>query len=146
VSVSVPAGAEDGQTLRLRGQGMAGMRGGKAGDALISLTVRPHAQFERRGKDIYLSLPITLKEAVLGASIEVPTVDGKVSVKVPPNSSSGTSLRLRGKGVPDKNGEKGAQIVRLEIVLGESIDPELQKFAEEWTPQQPNPRTKRGFK
>ncbi len=146
VSVSVPAGAEDGQTLRLRGQGMAGMRGGKSGDALINLTVRSHTHFERRGSDIYLTMPITLKEAVLGASIEVPTIDGKVSVKVPANSSSGTSLRLRGKGVPDRSGEKGAQIVRLEIVLGESPDPDLRRFVEDWTPSQPDPRLKRGLK
>ena len=155
VSLSIPAGAVDGQTLRLRGQGMAGMRGGNAGDAMVKLSVRPHPYFERKDADIHLTVPVTLKEAVLGGSIEVPTIDGKVSVKVPPNSSSGTLLRLRGKGVPSKGvpgkgvpgkgGERGAQIVHLEIALPEKADDALRRFAEGWNPPDHNPRAKRGF-
>ncbi|MEM1398357.1 MAG: DnaJ C-terminal domain-containing protein [Pseudomonadota bacterium] len=146
VSVTIPAGAENGQTLRLRGQGMAGMRGAKAGDALINLTVRDHPFFERKGNDIHLNVPITLKEAVLGASIEVPTIGGKVSVKVPPNSSSGTALRLRGKGINDrKSGDAGAQLIRLEIVLDETPDAALREFADSWDGPKQNPRVKKGL-
>lgn len=145
VSVTIPAGAEDGQTLRLRGQGMAGMSGGKAGDAMISLKVPVHPFFERKDQDIHLNVPITLKEAVLGASIQVPTIDGKVSVKVPPNSSSGTSLRLRGRGIAGKGGERGAQIVHLEIALPEKPDETLREFVEGWKAADQDPRAKRGL-
>lgn len=145
VNVSIPSGAENGQTLRLRGQGMAGMRGGKAGDAMIRLVVSPHAFFERKDGDIHLTVPITLKEAVLGASIEVPTIDGKVAVKVPANSSSGTSLRLKGKGVSARGGDRGAQLIHLEIVLGDKTDDALQSFVEGWEPAKQDPRAKRGL-
>jgi DnaJ-class molecular chaperone len=99
LAVKIPRGTEDGQTLRLRGKGAPGFGGGPAGDALITIFVRPHPVFRRDGDDIVLTLPITIDEAILGAKVTAPTIDGPVSLTVPPGASSGRVLRLRGRGV-----------------------------------------------
>jgi len=133
VDVTIPAGVESGQVLRLRGQGEPGGAGGPAGDALIEIEVRPHAFFRREGDDIRLDLPITLKEALFGGSVRAPTVDGMVDVRVPAGASSGAQLRLRGKGAPVKGGGRGDQIIKLMVDVPLN-DPALEAFIETWTP------------
>ncbi|RMF73083.1 MAG: J domain-containing protein [Alphaproteobacteria bacterium] len=131
IDLTIPAGVETGQVLRLKGKGEPGIEGGPPGDALIEITVTPHPFFRREGRDILLDLPITIDEAVLGGKVEVPTLDGRVKVTVPPGSSSGKTLRLKGKGIRTRAGT-GDQLVRLKIVLPEHIDPELKSFMKEW--------------
>lgn len=134
LDLAIPAGLEDGQSLRLRGQGERGPGG--AGDVYVDVKVRPHPIFERKGDDIHIEAPISLKEAVLGGKITVPTVAGDVSVTVPKNSSSGAVLRLRGRGLTrSKTGGKagaGDQYVKLKIVLPEGGDADLEKFVRSW--------------
>ncbi|WP_375205591.1 DnaJ C-terminal domain-containing protein [Hyphococcus sp.] len=130
LDLSIPAGLEDGQTLRLKGQGEKGPGG--AGDVYVEVKVKPHPLFERKGDDIYIETPITLKEAVLGGKITAPTIAGDVSVNVPKNSSSGTVLRLKGRGAPKKSGGAGDQYVKLKIVLPEGGDKELEDFVKTW--------------
>ncbi|MHA7873284.1 MAG: DnaJ C-terminal domain-containing protein [Hyphococcus sp.] len=132
LDIAVPAGLEDGQTLRLRGQGERG-QGGHRGDVYVEVKVKPHPVFERKGADIHVEAPISLKEAVLGGKITVPTIAGDVSLTVPKNTSSGTVLRLRGRGVAKgKNGAAGDQFVKLKIVLPEGGDKELEEFVKNW--------------
>ena len=131
LEVQLPPGTDTGQTLRLKGQGLPGRGGAPAGDAFIEVTVEPHPIFSRDGNDILVELPITLYEAVLGATINVPTIDGKVSLKVPAGANSGTQLRLRGKGVqPGKSGTRGDQYVRLVVMLPKEVDPDLKEAIE----------------
>jgi DnaJ-class molecular chaperone len=132
VDVTIPAGAEDGTTLRLRGRGAPGLGEGPPGDALITLTVRPHTVFRREGDDILLTLPITLDEAVLGGKVEVPTIDGPVSLTIPKGVSSGRTLRLRGRGVEGVGGAKGDQRVELKIVMPPKVDDALAEFMAKW--------------
>ena len=141
LDVRVPPGFEDGQTLRLRGQGGEGANGGPAGDALIEVRVHPHRLFRREGDDIHLELPITLKEAVLGGKVTVPTTTGAVAMTVPKRSDTGAVLRLRGRGVPAHAGRPaGDQRVTLKIVLGDADDA-LEAFLREWSPaHEINPR------
>ena len=142
LKVKIPQGAEDGQTLRLKAQGMPGYGGGPNGDAYIELHVDPDPNFERKDDDVHLEVPVTLKEAVLGASIEVPTISGPVSLKVPKGSNTGTRLRLKNKGfLNKKTGERGHQFVTLKIVLSKTEEPELSAFLESWQPSNvQNPR------
>ncbi len=144
LDVRIPPGTEDGQSLRLKGQGMPGIGGAPAGDALIEVAVRGHPHFSREGSDITLTLPVSLQEAVLGAAITVPTVAGKVSMKIPAGSNTGTTLRLKGKGVPGRSGkDAGDQFVRLQVVLPERPDDELRRFVENWSENNGyNPRSK----
>lgn len=136
LDVTIPPGLKDGQVLRLKGKGQPGLGGGPAGDALIEVTVLPHPIFRREGDDVIVEVPITLKEAVLGAKIEVPTLSGTVSVTVPPNSNTGRRLRLRGRGI-----KEGHQQVDLKVVLPSEPEPELAAFLETWTPRDTrNPR------
>lgn len=133
LDVKIPPGIEDGQQIRLKGLGHPGMNGQPAGDALVEITVTPHKHFRREGADIHLDLPLRLDEAVLGAKIAVPTIDGTVNMTIPKGASSGRTLRLRGKGVPRKDGSgRGDQYVRLEIVLPETPDEELEGLIEKW--------------
>lgn len=134
VDVTVPAGAEEGQVLRLRGQGYESPMGGLRGDALIELSVADHRYFSRDGQDVRLDLPVSLKEAALGDKVRVPTIDGLVELQIPAGSSSGALLRLRGKGIAGKDGKRGDQLVRLMIALPPS-DEALKRFLETWTPQ-----------
>lgn len=115
LNIKIPAGTTSGQVLRLKGQGGAGATKSLNGDALITITIRPHAYFKADGKDILLDLPISVKEAILGAKVTVPTITGKVNVSIPPYSSSGEKLRLKGKGIKTKTGI-GDEIINLKIM------------------------------
>jgi DnaJ-class molecular chaperone len=136
LDVRIPAGVRDGHLLRLKGQGMPGLGDGPPGDALVEIAVAPHPLFRREGDDIIVELPVTIQEAVLGATLEVPTIKGTVRLTIPPNSGTGTRLRLRGRGV-----HQGHQFVQLHVVLPPAEEPELAAFLKDWQPQQPfNPR------
>ncbi len=131
LDLTIPAGLDDGQTLRLKGQGESGAGG--AGDVYVDVKVRHHKRFERDGDDIHVELPISLKEAVLGGKVTAPTIAGEVSLAIPKNSSSGAVLRLRGRGVSrGKGAPAGDQYVRLKIVLPEGGDKELEEFVKNW--------------
>ena len=130
LDVRIPPGTEDGHVLRLRGQGGAGFNGAPAGDALIEITVAPDPRFHRDGDDIVTDLPVSLKEAVLGVSLEVPTIHGPVKLSIPPGSGTGTRLRLRGKGI-----RHGHQFVQVKVVLPPGDEPELAEFLKTWTPK-----------
>ncbi len=138
LDIAIPPGIEEGQTLRLRGKGRAGVRGGPAGDAMVEIQIRPHPLFERKGRDIHIELPVTLGEAVLGARIDVPTIDGPVSMTVPKGSDSGAVLRLKERGIAGpKGGVRGNQYVRLTVSLPPSKDQELEQFVERWSRENP---------
>lgn len=144
IDVQIPPASEEGQKLRLRGQGEEG-RGG-AGDAIIEINVEPHAFFTRKENDIFLEAPVSLPEAVLGASINVPTLSGSVAVKVPKGSNTGTTLRLKGKGVPNGKGSSGDMMVKLKVTLPESASEDLIEFAEEMAKKDNyDPRKKLGW-
>lgn len=132
LDVNIPAGIQSGQQIRLKGQGEPSPNGGEAGDALIEVSVDSHPFFERKGMDIHLEIPVSLREAVLGGRIAVPTVDGMVNVNVPKNASSGTTLRLKGKGIATKGADPGDQYVRLRIVLPQGGSVELEKLVADW--------------
>jgi len=133
LEVRIPPGVANGQQIRLRGQGAPGERGGPAGDALIEIAIAPHPYFERDGRDLRLDLPISLKEAVEGAKVQVPTLTGPVSVTVPPHSNSGRVLRLKGKGLPAPGAESAGDLyARLIVTLPETPDPKLDAFARSW--------------
>lgn len=140
LDIAIPAGVDDGQTLRLKGQGTPGIGGAPAGDALIAVTVRPHPAFRREGNDIKSILPVTLNEALSGGSIPVETITGPVSLKIPKHSNTGRVLRLRGKGVQGK--VKGDHLVELQIMMPPHPDADLEKAVSDWEHRHPyNPRT-----
>jgi DnaJ-class molecular chaperone len=133
IDVNIPEGTHDRQTLRLKGQGQPGMGGGEAGDAYIEIHVEPHAFFTRKDNDVHVEVPVTVDEAVLGAKIEVPTVSGTVNLTVPAGSNTGTTLRLKGRGILDSRTKaRGDQYVKLKVVLPDSPDDELRSFVEQW--------------
>jgi DnaJ-class molecular chaperone len=132
IDVAIPAGTKDEQVLRLRGKGGAGLGGGEPGDALVEIEVRPHAFFTRKGDDIHLELPISLPEAVLGAKLDVPTPTGPVRMTVPKGANTGTVLRLKGKGAARADKSHGDEYVTLKIVLPQTLDPEIEEFAQRW--------------
>lgn len=121
VRVRIPKGADTGSTLRVAGKGSPGRNGGPAGDLLIETIVRPHPRLRREGLDLYLTLPVTLAEAYNGASIDVPTFEGPVVLKVPPRTQTHAKLRLRGKGVPRRD-ERGDLIVELDVRMPDRAD------------------------
>lgn len=127
VDVRIPAGVKTGQRVRVAGEG--GGPPGRRGDLYLTVTVAPHPLFERKGDDIVLELPITAPEAALGATVEVPTLRGKVSMKVPPGTSSGRTFRLPGYGMPRlKGGGSGDQLVTVKIVMPSNLTPEEQEL------------------
>jgi len=134
LDLAVPPGLDDGQTLRLRGQGEPGHGGAPAGDVYVEVKIKPHKQFERKGDDIHVEAPIGLADAVLGGKITVPTISGDVSVSAPKNASSGTILRLKGRGIAKSGGVAGDQYVKLKIMLPEGGDPALEEFVRRWKP------------
>ena len=136
VDVKIPAGLNEGQVIRLKGQGLAGS-GGRAGDLLITVSVAPHPLFTRSGADLRLELPVTLYEAVLGAKVRVPTLDGAVELAIPPGTSSGRIFRLKGKGFPAKQG-KGDLLTTVRIVLPEGGDAELEELMRNWRKLKPH--------
>jgi len=132
--IRVPMGVADGQRLRVRGRGAPGAAGGPPGDLEVTVHVRPHPVFGRAGGDLLLTLPVTYAEAVLGAEVKVPTADGgSVTLRVPPGTSSGRRLRVRGRGIPSPSGTSGDLLVTVEVVVPASVSAEakaaLQKFA-----------------
>ena len=132
LNLAIPPGVTEGQVLRLRGKGAPGAGKGDPGDVLIQLEIKPDRSFTRQGDDIYLELPITLTEAVLGARIKVPTPTGTVTMSVPKGSNAGSTLRLRGKGAPKQAGGHGDQLVKLKVVLPKEPNPELEAFVTNW--------------
>ncbi len=144
LNVKIPAGTADKTTLRLKGQGNVGIGGGANGDALIRILVQPHPYFTRSDNDILLDVPVTLKEAILGAKVTIPTLEGKVALTVPAYSNTGSVLRLRGKGIKTKNAT-GDLLVKLQIVLPDKPDGELTQFMQKWTPSSSDPRIKAGL-
>jgi DnaJ-class molecular chaperone len=132
LDITIPPGTREGQILRLRGKGTPGLNGGSPGDALIEVVVRPHPVFTRDNDDIRVEVAIPLRTAVLGGKVEVPTPDGSVSMTVPNWSNSGSVLRLKGKGVPRRDGGRGDEYVKLSVVLPAKPDPELEQFMSQW--------------
>jgi len=130
IDLKLPKGVEDGTKIRLSGKGQEGP--GRAGDAIVTISIAPHPFYTREGDNIRLNLPITLKEAVLGAKVKVPTPEGTVMLTVPKGSSSGKILRLKGRGFTGKSGSRGDLLVSLEIEVP-AADPELEAFAEKWS-------------
>jgi molecular chaperone DnaJ len=123
VKVKIPKGADTGSRIRLRGMGGAGSGAGPSGDLFIEMTVRPHRIFRRKGNDVYLELPVTFSEAALGAKIEIPTLDGKAAMTLPPGTQGGQRMKLKGKGFPStKTGARGNQYVDIKIVVPRVID------------------------
>jgi DnaJ-class molecular chaperone len=138
LDVAIPSGVEDGKAIRLRGQGGAGTRNGPAGDAIVTIHYAPHPIFKVEGRDLRIDFPITLYEAVLGAKVRLPTLDGAVEMAIPAGTSSGRVLRLRGKGLP-ATGElaHGDLMATLRIVLPAEEDAALTKLMKEWRDKQP---------
>ena len=148
VEVRIPAGVKDGQQIRLRGQGTPGERGGPPGDVLITIAIAPHPVFTREGRNLRMELPITLKEAVLGAKVQVPTLSGPLTLTIPAHSNSGQVLRLKGKGLPGAASRPGVGreaagdlYIRLVVTLPEKGDAKLDAFAKAW-PADYDPRAK----
>jgi DnaJ-class molecular chaperone len=132
--LDLPEGTTDGQTLRLKGQGMPGTQGRPAGDAYVEIHVDPHAFFQPRDNDIHVELPVTVTEAALGGKVKVPTTTGAVMATVPKGSNTGTTLRLKGKGVPKRGGGHGDELVKLKVMVPSEPNPELETFLSGWTP------------
>lgn len=142
IDITIPKGAVEGQVLRLKGQGI-GDRGG-AGDALIELSIKPHPVYRREGDDLVMDLPVSVPDAILGGKVQAPTPEGSVSLTIPKGSSSGQTLRLKGRGLPDpRSGRRGDLLARVMLVLPEQIDAELERAAEVWRRERPyTPRRK----
>jgi DnaJ-class molecular chaperone len=141
LNVKIPAGVNDGQVIRLKGQGEPGIGGGPAGDAMVTIEVGSHPLFERDGKTLKLELPITLYEAVLGGKVAVPVPGGSVQLRIPAGSSGGRVLRLKGKGVHPKGAAAGDLMVKLRIAMPPKITPELEDLMKKQAKDNPyNPR------
>jgi DnaJ-class molecular chaperone len=145
VDVKIPAGVDDGQQIRLRGQGHPGPVGGEAGDALVTVKILPHPHFRVEGRDLRLDLPVTLYEATLGAKVATPTLAGKVELSIPPGSNGGRVLRLRGKGLPPVDGKPAGDLyVSLKLMAPEAPDPDYEALMTKWRDKKPyDPR--KGF-
>jgi DnaJ-class molecular chaperone len=132
LEVAIPPGTRPGQAIRLKGQGRAGLMGGPAGDALVTVDFVPHPTFRVDGDTLRREISITLDEAVLGGKIRVATLDGPVTLTVPPRTSGGKALRLKGKGLPRSGGDRGDLLVSLRIVLPEGGDDDLEALMKKW--------------
>ena len=135
IDVTIPKGAQEGQTLRLKGQGHPGRSG--PGDAFIELAILPHPIFRQEGEVLVMDVPVTAYDAVLGGKVEAPTPDGPVTLTVPKGSNTGTRLRLKGRGLADSQGRRGDLFARLTVVLPDTPDAELEAFCEAWRQQRP---------
>jgi len=132
IDVRIPAGVANGGRVRVPGKGNAGTMGAPAGDLYLRVVVKPHEYFERRGNDLYTKVPVTVSEATLGAKIEVPTMDGRSVVRIPPGTNSGKTLRLREKGVPSaRNGARGDQYVEIQVVVPQPTDERVRNLMKE---------------
>lgn len=139
VTIRIPAGVSDGGVLRIPKKGGEGFGGGPPGDLIAEIRVRPHRVFRREGRDVYFELPITLKEALFGATIEVPTLDGRAMLSVPPGTSSGQKLRLRGKGIPSGSGKKSGDLYALvQVHVPRELDDETKRKLAESLPDAPS--------
>ena len=140
IQVKIPAGVDNGSRVRLAGMGNAGVRGAPPGDLFLITRIRPHPFFERKGDNLYCEIPITISEAALGARIEIPTVDGPASMRIPPETSSGQTFRLAGKGVPHlKGGGRGDQFVTVKITIPRGLDARSQELLHEFARLNPPP-------
>jgi curved DNA-binding protein len=138
LTVRIPVGVADSSRIRLAGKGGPGMAGGPAGDLLARVRVRPHGLFRREGRDIHLEAPITVSEAGLGAEFEVPTLDGKVLLRVPAGTDSGSKLRLRGKGIPgSQSATPGDLYVHIRIRVPKDLDEEARQILKDLEPYEP---------
>jgi DnaJ-class molecular chaperone len=135
IDVTIPKGAQEGQTLRLKGQGSPGRAG--PGDAFIELAIAPHPIFRREGDVLVMDVPVTAYDAVLGGKTEAPTPDGPVTLTIPKGANTGTRLRLKGRGLTDAHGRRGDLFARLAVTLPEDPDPRLEGFAEIWKRERP---------
>ncbi len=127
-TVRIPPGVDTGGTLRIPGKGAPGIGDGRPGDLIVSLRVRPHRVFGREGRHLTLELPVSVREASLGARVEVPTLDGRATLTIPPGTDSGTRLRMRGKGVPSPRGGKpGDLLVRVAIKVPRGLDADAEE-------------------
>jgi len=132
IDVRIPAGVANGGRVRVPGKGNAGTMGAPAGDLYLRVEVKPHPFFERRGSDLYTKVPVTVSEATLGAKIEVPTIDGRSIVRIPPATNSGKTLRLKEKGVPSaRNGARGDQYVEIQVVVPPPTDERVRNLMKE---------------
>jgi molecular chaperone DnaJ len=132
IEVRIPAGVTSGGRVRVPGKGNAGTMGAPAGDLYLLVEVRPHPFFERRGNDLYTKVPVTVSEATLGAKVEVPTIDGRSLVRIPPATNSGSTLRLREKGVPSaRNGARGDQYVEIQVIVPKPTDERVRNIMKE---------------
>lgn len=137
VNVTIPEGLRDGQTLRLRGKGQAGLRGGPDGDLFVEVTVMPDPRFDAHGDDVTIEVDLPLKAAVLGGKLEVPTLSGRATIKIPPNTSSGKGFRLREKGLKKSKGQGyGDLYARVRVMLPKASDAELEDFMKHWSPKE----------
>lgn len=142
LDITIPRGAVDGQVLRLKGQGSPGRAG--AGDALIELSLRPHPTFRREADVLVMDLPVSVPDAVLGGKVQAPTPEGPVTLSVPKGSNSGSTLRLKKRGLADAHGHRGDLLARLVVTLPEPPDETLESFAETWRAERPyTPRGRR---
>lgn len=146
IDVKIPAGIEDGQQIRLRGQGQPGVGGGESGDVLVTVKAAPHPWFKLDGRHLRLDLPVTIYEAALGAKIQAPTLEGKVELAIPSGANSGQTLRLRGKGLPAADGKPAGDLfVTLKLMLPDTLDADFQTQMREMREQRPyDPRAKIG--
>jgi DnaJ-class molecular chaperone len=147
LKVKIPPGIDDGERLRFKGQGGQGIGKGRPGDAYVIISIRPSKIFKKSGRNLEIEIPVTVDEAVNGSRIKVPTIDGSVMMKIPPGINTGHKLRIKGKGIPGRNGKiSGDQIVILKIVLPENPDHEFKEFIKKWTKSHPyNPREDPGY-
>jgi len=130
-TIDVPAGVRDGQRIRLAGRGGAGAHGGPAGDLFLRVRLRPHPRFRVEGADLHVDVPVTPWEAALGATLEVPTLTGSTTVRLPAGSSSGRRLRLRGQGMPDRHGGHGDLYARVQIMVPQTLSDSERKLFEQ---------------
>jgi molecular chaperone DnaJ len=142
VTVRIPAGVDSGYRMRVQGKGNVGRNGGQAGDIYLIISVRPHDFFHREGNDIVCTVPVTIPEAALGTKIEVPTIEGKTLLRIPPATQSGQKFRLRGKGAPSVRGEgRGNQIVEVKVIVPRIADERSKEILREFARLNPeNPR------
>jgi curved DNA-binding protein len=140
--VKIPPGIDTGAKLRLKGQGETGPKGAPAGDLTITVEVEPHPYFKREGQILLLEVPVSVSEAILGAKIDVPALDGMKSLTIPPGSSSGLKLRLKGQGIPSSGSKPGGDLfVVLKILVPKTIDAASRRLIEEFAEHNPqNPR------
>jgi molecular chaperone DnaJ len=132
VKVKIPAGADSGSRMKLKGMGNAGPGGGPPGDLFIDISIRPHPFFKREGKDLYIDLPVTFGEAALGAKVEVPTIDGVAVMTIPPGTQSGQKFKLTGKGFPSpKGGQRGSQFVNIKVVVPKEMSGKAKEAVKE---------------